>query len=140
MHIQCIRFDRVFDIQPWSGNFSFTAGGLTAYGVRLTGRIIPSEGATWSVALGQEGNWSTLLGWRDPENGRIAFMYRVRDVLYDHIDATLLLGVPVLVVSIIFGGPLFALTLLLGWALILGWVVQRLVRRNWRVRAALLAS
>lgn len=63
MHIQRIRFDKVFDVQARS--FSFTSEGKHRYGVELPGRVVPHEGATYAVALAQPDDWSRVLGWRE---------------------------------------------------------------------------
>ncbi|TQK07603.1 hypothetical protein [Herbaspirillum sp. SJZ107] len=63
MHIEHIRFDKVFDVQ--ARTFSFTSAGKNRYGVVLPGRIVPYEGATCAVALERPDDWSRVLGWRE---------------------------------------------------------------------------
>lgn len=103
MHIERIRFERVFDIQPGLGMFSFASAGAVTYSVHLPGRTIPREGATWTVAFGQPGDWSTLLGWRDLAAQRTTLAYRLHHVLSD-IDLVYWLGLPLLVFSTLVGG------------------------------------
>lgn len=63
MHIERIRFDKVFDVQARA--FSFTSAGKHRYGVELPGRFVPHEGATYAVALAGPDDWSKVLGWRE---------------------------------------------------------------------------
>ena len=140
MHIQRIRFDRVFDIQPSRGLFSFESADGVVYSVHLPGRVIPLAGATWDVAFAQPGNWNTLLGWRDVASERITLSHRVRGLLVDQFEVWCYFGIPVLVATLIFGGPVFILALLLAWSIAMVWVIHRIMRSNRRVRAALSAT
>lgn len=136
MHIERIRFERVFDIQPGLGMFSFASAGAVTYSVHLPGRTIPREGATWAVAFGQPGDWSTLLGWRDLAAQRTTLAYRLHHVLSD-IDLVYWLGLPLLVFSTLVGGPWAVLAVGLAAAACGAWWLGHVVRRNRRVRAAL---
>ncbi|MDY0977462.1 hypothetical protein SOM61_21085 [Massilia sp. CFBP9012] len=65
MHIKQVRFDRIFDVQERTGDFSFEDGGWPVYGVNANGLTIPREGATYAVAFAEAGNWEKVIGWRD---------------------------------------------------------------------------
>lgn len=71
MHIRQVSFDRVFDVQERTGDFSFEDGGRPVYGVRAFGHGIPREGATYAVAFLEPGNWETVVGWRDLATSRV---------------------------------------------------------------------
>jgi hypothetical protein len=139
VHIQRIHFDKVFDVQPRRGMFSFASADGVTYSVHLPGRIIPREGATWAVAFGQAGDWSTLLGWRDLARQRTTLNYKLGHLLSD-IDMMAYVAIPALVLGIYFGGPLAALALLLAATAGCTWRMRHVVRRNRQVRAALRTS
>lgn len=139
MHIQRIHFDKVFDVQPRRGLFSFASADGVTYSVHLPGRIIPREGATWAVAFGQPGDWSTLLGWRDLARQRTTLNYKLVHLLSD-VDMVGYVAIPALVLGIYFGGPLAALALLLAATAGGAWRLRHVVRRNRQVRAALRTS
>lgn len=65
MHIEQVRFDRIFDVQQRTGDFSFESGGWPAYGVNAIGGKIPREASAYAVAFSERGNWETVIGWRD---------------------------------------------------------------------------
>lgn len=61
MHVERVRFDRVFDVQERLKEFSFEDRGRPVYGVRALGLGIPREGATYAVAFLESGNWETVV-------------------------------------------------------------------------------
>lgn len=65
MHIEQLRFDEVFDVQPARGDFSFRSGGRPVYGVRLGKGCVPAAGSRYAVAFEQAGDWDTVLAWRE---------------------------------------------------------------------------
>ena len=65
MHVEQIHFEEVFDIAPHRGDFSFRSQGRTQYGVNLHNHVVPRLGSTYAIAFGRQGDWSTVLGWRD---------------------------------------------------------------------------
>lgn len=71
MHVERVRFDRVFDVRQRLGEFSFEDGGRPVYGVSALGLGIPHEGATYAVAFHERGNWETVLGWRDLSTSKL---------------------------------------------------------------------
>jgi hypothetical protein len=137
VHIQRIHFDKVFDVQQRLGMFSFASADAVTYSVHLPGKVIPEEGATWAVAFGQPGDWSTLLGWRDLASQRTTLNHHLRHVIVDLAWGGYWFAVPVLALSIYFGGPwaagAVAVAVLAGGA----WLMRHVVRRNRLVRAAL---
>lgn len=72
MHVERVRFDRVFDVQERLKEFSFEQGGWPVYGVSALGMGIPREGATHAVAFLERGNWETVIGWRDLSTPKVA--------------------------------------------------------------------
>lgn len=139
MHIQRIRFDRVFDVQQRLGLFSFVSADGVTYSVHLPGRVIPREGATWAVAFGQPGDWSSLLGWRDLARQRTTLNYRLADLLFN-IDLLWWTAVPVFVLCCWLGGPLAALAMVLAATAGGAWRLRHIVRRHRLVRSALRTS
>lgn len=72
MHVERVRFDRVFDVRGSLKEFSFEEGGWPVYGVSALGLGIPREGATYAVAFHERGNWETVVGWRDLSTSKVA--------------------------------------------------------------------
>jgi len=72
MHVERVRFDRVFDVRERLKEFSFEEGGWPVYGVSALGLGIPREGATYAVAFVERGNWETVVGWRDLTTSKVA--------------------------------------------------------------------
>lgn len=137
MHLQRIHFDKVFDVQPHVGLFSFASAGKPTYGVNLRDCTIPNEGATWIVAFSKPGDWSTLLGWRDLAAGRTTLTYQVRDLLFDEAWAVYWFAIPALALSLYFGGAWAAALLSVGALAGGAWLLRHIVRRNRQLRAAL---
>ena len=137
MHIQRIHFDKVFDVQPGHGLFSFTSGGNATYGVRLPGRVIPREGATWAVAFGQPGDWSTLLGWRDLAAQRTTLNYKLIYLLFEVDQLLWWFAVPALALCLYLGGAWAAMALVVAAVAGGAWRLRHVVRRNRQLRAAL---
>ncbi|MBQ5942770.1 MULTISPECIES: hypothetical protein [unclassified Massilia] len=65
MQVECIHFDEVFDVAAQRGDFSFRSQGRAQFGVNLHNHVVPRQGATYAIAFGRRGDWSTVLGWRD---------------------------------------------------------------------------
>jgi hypothetical protein len=137
VHLQRIHFDSVFDVQPGHGLFSFTSAGKTSYGVRLPGRVIPPEGATWAVAFGQADDWSTLLGWRDLATQRTTLNYKLLYWLFEVDQLLWWVAIPALVCCLYFGGLWVAMALVVAGTAGAAWRLRHVVRRNRQVRAAL---
>jgi hypothetical protein len=140
MHVECIRFDDVFDAPARTGVFSFRSGGRATYGVTLPGRAIPPAGTTLAVAFARAGDWSGPLGVRDPATGRITLHAPAWLVALDALCDAWLVGPALLGLGLAAGGlagVAVALVLLTGAA---SWVLARAVRANRRVRAALSAA
>ena len=70
MHIERVRFDRVFDVTSY-GVFSFESGGAAVYDVHLREGFIPSEGMTLDVVFRTPGKWASVVAWQDPASGKI---------------------------------------------------------------------
>jgi hypothetical protein len=137
VHVQRIHFDTVFDVQAGHGLFSFTSAGTTTYGVRLPGRVIPREGATWAVAFGRQDDWSTLLGWRDLAAQRTTLNYKLFYWLFEVDQLLWWVAIPALVLCLYFGGVWAALALVVAGTAGVAWRLRHVVRRNRQVRAAL---
>lgn len=65
LHLEQVRFERVFDAPGPNGVFSFEAGGRREYGVSFLGSPVPRAGSQFAVVLAERGNWQTVLGCRD---------------------------------------------------------------------------
>lgn len=137
MHIERIRFDRIFDAEPRGGDFSFASGGKSTYGVRLPGRAIPREGAVLALAFARPGDWSSVLGWRDLATREVELGHPWWELLWYELDMLWLLVPFVLVGGMVAaGGPglLAAAALAAAVATLL---VVRVARRNRRLRRLL---
>lgn len=71
MHVERVRFDRVFDVHEHRKEFSVESGGRPVYGITALGLGIPREGASYAVAFLEPGNWETVVGWRDLSTARV---------------------------------------------------------------------
>lgn len=135
MHIERIRIDRVFDAQA-RGAFSFCSGGSVTYGVELPGKIVPRSGAVLVVAFARPGDWSSVLGWRDAAGGKVV----LDDRWWIELDLVYTLAPLPLVAGLVLGGAAGGLAALVAVAAAVAWLVAWVVRRNRRVRAALLGA
>jgi len=140
MHIERVRFDRVFDTQPRGGAFSFDSAGKTVYGVALPGRRIPREGATLALVLAQAGNWQSVLGWRDLGTQETALADSVLGIVVASLDSLWYLTPLLVAGGFLLAGPAGALACLALAAAGVSWLVARGLRRRRRVRAALAAA
>lgn len=137
MHIERIRFDKVFDVQPFHGQFSYASADAVTYSVHLPGRVIPREGATWAVAFERPGDWSTLLGWRDLAAQRTTLTNQMWHLLLEQAWGVYWFAIPALALGIYCGGPWAAAVLVVGTVIGGASMLRHLVRRNRQVRAAL---
>lgn len=90
MHIKQVRFDRMFDVQERTGDFSFEDGRWPVYGVNVAAMRIPREGASYAVAFAEAGNWNTVIGWRDlatstVEIKRSAWQLAIQQLPYNYL-------------------------------------------------------
>ena len=137
MHIRQVRFDRVFDVQQRSGDFSFEDGGWPVYGVNAAGMGIPQEGATYAVAFSEAGNWNTVIGWRDLATStvrikRSAWQLALQQLPYGY----LMIPVPY-AISLALGGYWAAVPIAALMLLVFGACVYRAAWRNRKAIGAL---
>ncbi|MBA9852960.1 MAG: hypothetical protein QM625_10335 [Ralstonia sp.] len=77
MPLETVHFDSISGVTPSSKNrrrvtlFNFTAGARIEYSVPAPGTPRLLAGMTITAFLEEEGNWQTLVGWRDHANGAI---------------------------------------------------------------------
>lgn len=76
MHIEHIHFEEVFDVQTGRGDFSFRMKGHPCYGANLGSGVIPRAGARYVVMFGKQGDWSSLIAWRDLASDKVWFRKR----------------------------------------------------------------
>jgi hypothetical protein len=134
MHIERIRFDKVFDVQ--ARDFSFTGAGKTMYGVRLPGRIVPHEGARYAVALARPDDWSRILGWRELGTQQVFLREPAWLVVWAVTEAVFwVVAVAALAAAKLLGPWVLALLAAVACLLAL-----HLRRRNRSLRQALLAA
>jgi len=134
MHIERIRFDKVFDVQAC--DFSFTSAGKTNYGIRLPGRIVPHEGARYAVALAQPDDWSKILGWRELGTQQVFLREPAWLVVWAVAEAVFwVVAVAALAAAKLLGPWVLALLAAVACLLAL-----HLRRRNRALRQALLAA
>lgn len=139
VHIDVVRFDRLFDVQASNGNFSFESGGRRRFAVELAGGEIPAEGARYAVALAEKDNWQKIVGWRDLAGTEVRLRESAWDAALSGLHAWCMLA-PLLVIFVLLSlGPWAALAAFL--ALFWLWVqmIGRALRRNRLVDEALRA-
>lgn len=102
MHIETVRFERVFDVQ--SGTFSFEAEGKREFAVVFDHKSVPAAGSTFAVAFEEPGNWQTVTGWRDLSTTRVKLQRSAWVIAIDMLLDMYLYGIPILV--IVLGGAL----------------------------------
>jgi hypothetical protein len=77
MPLETVRLDRVFGVVQTSQNreqvtlFGFDSANRKEYSVAAPGKPRIESGMTITAYLAEAGNWQTLIGWRDHENGAI---------------------------------------------------------------------
>jgi hypothetical protein len=77
MPLETIHLDRVFGVVQTSQNrrlvtlFGFESANRKEYSVAAPGKPRVESGMTITAYLAETGNWQTLIGWRNHENGEI---------------------------------------------------------------------
>jgi len=137
MHIRQVRFDRVFDVQQRSGDFSFEDSGWPVFGVNVAAMGIPREGSTYAVAFAEAGNWNTVIGWRDlatstVEIRRSAWQLAIQQLPYNY----LMIPVP-FAISLALGGYWAAVPMAALMLLVVGGCIYRAAWRNRQAAQAL---
>lgn len=135
MHIERIRIDRVFDARE-RGAFSFDSGGALVYGVALPGKVVPKAGTVLVVAFARPGDWASVLGWRDAAGGAVVLSHR----WWSELDTLCYLAPLALAAGVALGGAVGGIAALVAVLVAVVWLVAWMVRRNRRVRAALLGA
>jgi hypothetical protein len=137
MHIETVRFERVFDV--YGGLFSFQANGKREFAVVFDHKSVPTAGSTFAVALSEPGNWQNVIGWRDLATSRIGLKRSPWFIATDLLLETCFSGIALLAAAWVAGGPLAALVAFI--ALVVGSCTMVIVcaLRNRRIRRALLA-
>ncbi|WP_139220061.1 hypothetical protein [Collimonas sp. OK412] len=86
MPLTTVRFDRVFDIVVSTKDrkpvtfFSFESNGARQFAVPAPGKPDLRTGAVVTAYLGDEGNWQTLLGWKDHATGELIIESAVPEI------------------------------------------------------------
>jgi hypothetical protein len=140
MHVERVRFDRVFDVVRGNGMFSFESGGRPRYGVSLPGQVVPAEGSALVVALAAPDNWSATLGWRDPASGRTALREDTWTVLWNAAENTARFGGIAVAAAGALGSVVAVLLALPASLCAFGWLFSRGLRRKDALRRALEAG
>jgi len=130
MHIRQVRFDRVFDVQQRTGDFSFEDGGWPVYGVNVAGMGVPREGSTYAVAFAEAGNWNTVIGWRDLASStvqikRSAWQLAIQQLPYGYLMIPVPYGIALALGGYRAAAPVAALMLV-----VVGACVYRAAWRN----------
>jgi len=107
MHIETVRFERIFDVQ--SGTFSFEAGGKREFGVIFDHKSVPDAGSTFAVVLDEPGNWQTAAGWRDLSTARVGLKRSAWAIAIDLLFDFYFVLIPIPVLALVLGGPWAAL-------------------------------
>lgn len=139
MHIEQVRFDRIFDVQQRTGDFSFEDGGWPVYGVNVVGMGIPREGASYAVAFSEAGNWNTVIGWRDLATPQIrikrsAWQLAIQQLPYSYLVVPVPFGI-----SLALGGYRAAVPMAALMLLVYGGCIYRAAWRNRQAAQALRA-
>ncbi len=137
MHIEQVRFDRIFDVQQVTGDFSFESGGWPVYGVNAVGGKIPREASTYAVAFGERGNWETVIGWRDMATPEVQIKRSFWADLGPHMSWIYLLVSGLLGAAMGSGGWKAALPLAAMLVLVAGLVVRSGIVRQRQAERAL---
>ncbi|MEW7851442.1 hypothetical protein AB2N08_22365 [Massilia aurea] len=103
MHIETVRFDRVFDVQ--SGTFSFEAGGKRQFAVIFDHELVPTAGSTFAVALDEPGNWQQVIGWRDLSGATVGLKRSAWYVALNLLLDIWIVGIAIPFAALAFGGP-----------------------------------
>lgn len=140
MHIERIHFEEVFDVASGRGDFSFRSGGRTEYGVNLGRGTIPRAGATYAVAFGRQGDWASVLGWRDLASGKASLAHSTVGLLLARLYDVYLYGLFLFAGGFLFGGIGMALAFAALFIAGLFYVTARDVRTLRHARRALLAA
>ena len=137
MHIEQVRFDRIFDVQQVTGDFSFESGGWPVYGVNAVGGKIPREASTYAVAFGERGNWETVIGWRDMATQEVHIKRSFWASLGPHMPWIYLLVSGLLGAAMGRGGWKAALPLAAMLVLVAGLVIRSSIVRQRQAERAL---
>jgi hypothetical protein len=137
MHVQQIRFDDVFDVAAWRGDFSFRSRDRTEYGANLQAHVIPHEGSTLAIAFAEPGNWNTVLGWRDLATGKITLKQPTWSFWLAALADSILHGPFFIAGGFVFWGVQGALLAALASAGIVCFQAVRSTRLNRAVKRAL---
>jgi len=137
MHIETVRFERVFDV--YGGLFSFQADGKREFAVVFDHKSVPTAGSTFAVALSEPGNWQNVIGWRDLSSSRIGVKRSPWFIATDLLLEMCFGGIALLAAAWVAGGPLAALVAFIALAVGSGTIVTVCALRNRRIRRALLA-
>lgn len=137
MHIEQVRFDRIFDVQQVTGDFSFESGGWPVYGVNAVGGRIPREASTYAVAFGERGNWETVIGWRDMATQEVQIKRSFWATLGPHMPWIYLLVSGLLGAAMSGGGWRAALPLAAMLVLVSGLVIRSGIVRQRQAERAL---
>jgi len=137
MHIETVRFDRVFDVQ--SGTFSFEAGGKRQFAVIFDNELVPTAGSTFAVALDEPGNWQQVIGWRDVSGSTVGLKRSAVWVALDLLFDIWIIGIVIPIAALLFGGPWAGLVALVAMLVGAVAIVVGCARRNRQIERALLA-
>jgi len=135
MHIETVRFDRVFDVK-W-GYFSFEANGKPEYGVAFDGEVVPRAGATFAVVLDEPGNWQKVTGWRDLSSATVGLKRSAWDIAFDLVMDMYLFGLLIPFTALLFGGPWAGLLAVVAMVLAAGAIVVGAVLHNRQIERVL---
>lgn len=137
MHIEQVRFDRIFDVQQGTGDFSFESGGWPVYGVNAVRGTIPREASTYAVAFAERGNWETVIGWRDLATQEVQIKRALWANLGPHLPWIYLLVSGLLGAAMGGGGWKAALPLAAMLVLVAGLVIRSGIVRQRQAERAL---
>jgi hypothetical protein len=140
MHVERVRFDRVFDVVRGNGLFSFESGGRKRYGVSLPCQVVPAEGSVLVVALAAADNWSATLGWHDPASGRIALREDTWTLFWNAAENTAWFGGIAVAAAAALAGAVGVLLALPAALFAFGCLLWRGLRRKDALRRALEAG
>jgi len=137
MHIETVRFDRVFDVQ--SGTFSFEAGGKRQFAVIFDNELVPTAGSTFAVALDEPGNWQQVIGWRDLSGSTVGLKRSAVWVALDLLFDIWIIGIVIPSAALLFGGPWAGLVALVAMLVGAVAIVVGCALNNRQIERALLA-
>lgn len=140
MEIELIRFEQVFDVAAYHGNFSYRSAGRTHYGVKIRNGVIPHPGSTYAIAFGRAGDWSTVQGWRDLSAETVDLMHPAWSTILQASGHLYFVAPALIAFALALGGRVSALVATAFVVALAAYLTGRVLWNNRAVTRALRAA